>query len=228
MHRFVSVVVCSVLLASASSFAELRASKRGWLVAESYWEAFGRGATLEEIRHWEGRNDWKDKAALIELHRNFIRGNASAAEEVVRNSYRNLFNRNPLPGERDFWLPYARKGVLWSEITQHHRAHIAREAAAKGLNTTREASKLKSNTTLMARLRQKGYDVAPNGDIIRMVAAGGGNMVAAGGGNMVAAGGGNVAVPVGMYLVGNNGNSLIGLDGGSLLGNDGGSFRPRQ
>jgi hypothetical protein len=180
------------------------------------------------VKHWEPRKDWTDKASLVEHHRNWLRGNDAAAREAVGNSYKFVFGREPVKGEMNHWLPYARKGMTCSEMVANHQKHIAANAPAE----------VKANPAIMGRLKEINlkidasgnivrnsgeivakagdYVLSHNGGAIQTVGAGkllgndGGSMVAAGGGNMVAAGGGNVLPSGAGGLVGNSGNTFRG------------------
>jgi hypothetical protein len=69
------------------------------MVRESYSEALGRAAPSGEVTYWVGRTDWKTKADLINLHRQYLRQDAAAAREVVVSSYQRVFKRAPSDGE---------------------------------------------------------------------------------------------------------------------------------
>lgn len=197
-------------------------------VDESYRAAFGRPASSDEIKYWTvQRADYESSGALMENHRNYIRGNEAAAEEIVKNSYQNAFGRQPNQGERNFWFPLIKeRGYLCSEVQSAHKDWY-----------NRELKRIASNPQIMNNIRQAGFAVDQYGNLIKVdadtrfvgntiVAGGGGNLigdgggtiVAAGGGNIVAAGGGNVVARAGTYLIGHDGATLIGDGGGTLIG----------
>lgn len=211
--------LCAALLL-APFHGHGQSSTREASLMDAYWDAFGRMPDDAEKKHWIGRTDWKDKSALVEMHRQWIRSNAKAQNEVVSFSYWHVFGRLPTDGEKNFWLPLVKKGLTCAEVSAQHREHIIKTAP----------SELRANKQLLASLKKQGLELDTKGNIARggaivvpvgsyligndggsMVAAGGGNMVAAGGGNMVAAGGGNVLPSGAGGLVGNAGNTMRGF-----------------
>jgi len=225
MIRF---TLCAALLASLSADAADQTTVRAKHVKAAYREAFGREATEDEVKHWEPRKDWTDRASLVEHHRNWLRGNDVAAKEAVVNSYKFVFGREPVKGEMNHWLPYAKKGMTCNEMVANHQKYIAATAPAevqansalmgklKDINLKIDASGniVRNNGEIVAKAGD--YVLSHNGGAIHTVGASkllgndGGSMVAAGAGNMVAAGGGNVLPSGAGGLVGNNGNTARG------------------
>ena len=202
--RVVVGLCAGVVLLGATARGEQHVSLRGKIVAECYWEAFGRGAELSEVRHWEGRRDWKDKAALLEFKRAWLRTSEAEARGVVDRSYKWVFGRPPARGEVDHWLPHARKGLLWFELVGHHQKHVRDSAAAA----------IQANPALMARLTGAGLRFDASRNVVRgtgeLVLKAGDYLVGPDGASIVAAGAGNV--------VGHNGAALIGADGSTVKG----------
>lgn len=203
-----STLSLCLTLAALTSYVQGQTTPRETSLQDAYWEAFGRAPSDAEKKHWIGRTDWKDKAALVELHRQWIRSNAQAQNEVVGHSYWQVFGRLPIEGEKQFWVPEVKKGMTCKEVIARHRAHIARTAPAE----------LKANTQLLASLKKQGLELDLTGNITKngmivlpvgdyLLGNDGGSMVAAGGGNMVAAGAGNVLPSGAGGLVGNAGNT---------------------
>lgn len=108
----------------------LYGQSRDSLVRDSYSEALGRAAQAGEVTYWTGRTDWRTKADLITLHRDFLRKDANAAREAVVASYQRVLKRAPSEGEINYWLPQVRsKGMTCAELEANHRQYLASQPA---------------------------------------------------------------------------------------------------
>jgi hypothetical protein len=120
----------ALVLGVMTQFTPVYGQSRDSMVRESYTEALGRAAQSGEITYWVGRTDWKTKADLINMHRQYLRQDAAAAREVVISSYQRVFNRAPSDGELAYWLPQVRQGKTCAELEASHRQYLASQPAS--------------------------------------------------------------------------------------------------
>lgn len=125
------VILMSLFALGGTAFAQ---SVRDAIVTKSYEEAFGRSPSAGELSHWSGRKDWTTLSSLIDLHRQYIRGNADIQNQIVRKSYLTAFGREPNAGELNHWVGQAKNGTTYGEMVAGHRAFLAANPPAPAPN----------------------------------------------------------------------------------------------
>ncbi len=217
---------------------------RSRMISDSYQEALGRAPSADETKYWLTRLDFNSKNDLVNLHRQGIKTNAALGDEVITNSYKRAFLRNPDAGEYNHWRQHAKLGWTCQEMVNEHEKWkrnnpvvalgneaLKQQMRRQGLafDTVGNIVKLDQATADKIRSTNASPIVAAGGGNIvaagggNIVAAGGGNIVAAGGGNIVAAGGGNVIARAGSYIVAAGGGNIVAAGGGNIVAAGGGN-----
>ena len=178
--------------------------QRSGLITQSYSDAFGRGATKDEIKYWLSRTDYNSTAALVEFHRIYIRGNQGAQDEAIKGSYRWVFQRDPEAGEYKHWRQFTKNGTTCKEMVALHEKWKA--------ETVRN---VQSNKKLVDAMTRQGLGWNRNNELVKVQPGQGGRLIGDGAGTMVARSGG--------WLIGQDGASIVAAGGGNIVAAGGGN-----
>lgn len=110
------VTLLATLVTAAVLGAQTPAQLQEQRIQASYLVAFGRKARADEVAYW-AKQPVADVAALVRLHKNYLRTDKATREASIRRSYIDSFGRNPDAGELRHWSA----GVdTYSELMVHH------------------------------------------------------------------------------------------------------------
>lgn len=86
-------------------------------IQTSYMFTFGRAPQEGEITYWQGRNDATSIAQMVNFHKDYIKTNRSANNEVITKAYLDALGRKPEQGELDYW---AKGNNSYVELMKNH------------------------------------------------------------------------------------------------------------
>jgi len=126
MRQSLFLLLLTGFLSISSAFAQI--TPRDQTVIDSYLEAFGKAPSDAERKYWVGRTDWPNKAALVNLHRTYLKNDEGAAKSAVDFAYIHVFKRSATSTEIATHLAAVRQGTTSAELQKKLRDSMNKQA----------------------------------------------------------------------------------------------------